>query len=479
MQDDYVFKSTQEQAVATWINQLNQLRLSVLIEELAEQDVNLDEALSMLQKIRDFVAAPQNILGSEATKHGEIAENVQVYFSNARKAVEGLKPEYTFEGVGRLAPEDYLKKGAKVQSKFYSSDIGNRTFDAVCKHLKDYPDFIKEGGVYDIPKDQYDHIVDILNKESSLLSRSEATLVRKIREWEQNKNISFTDKVKPAVVDYADVQIGAVNETVNKEEASIRDKDQKIRDQVYENSKPTFEEGTKATVASAAIEGGAAFCLKVAEKLKSGKRISDFTIDDWKDVGISTSKGTATGGLRGATIYVMTNFTATPAAVASALVTATVGTITQAYKYKTGEISEEEFLINSQVLSLEVSISAISSLIGQIVIPIPVLGAVIGNAVGTFVYGIVKDNCNKEEQRIIDSYNKSMNELNRYLDERYKWIIAMLNAEFEKFTSIVELAFDEDVNKSFYASISFAEYVGVDKNKILYCKKDIDNFFLS
>ena len=479
MRDDNIIKSSQEQAVASWIDHLNQIRLSALIEKLAEQDLNLDEALSMLQKIRDFVDAPQNILGSEATKHGEIAENVQVYFSNARKVIEGLKPEYTFEGVGRLAPEDYLKNGAKVQSKFYSSDIGNRTFDAVCKHLKDYPDFIKEGGTYDIPKDQYDHIISILNKKSSLLSRSEATLVQKIREWEQCNGVSFTDKVNPAVADYADVQMGTINETVNKEEASIREKDQKIRNQVHEASKPSFDEGAKATVASAAIEGGMSFCLKVAEKLRSGKKLNEFTADDWKDVGISTAKGTGTGTLRGATIYVMTNFTATPAAVASSLVTASVGTVTQAYKFKTGEIGEEDFLINSQVLALEVSISAVSSLLGQIAIPIPVLGAVIGNAVGTFMYGIVKDNCNKEEQRIVDGYTSSLTELNQYLDERYKKVIALLNAEFKKFKSIVELAFDEDVNKSFYASVCLAEQVGVDDSKILKSKKDVDAFFLS
>ena len=479
MQAKTILKSTQEQAVASWIDHLNQLRLNELIEKLAQQDMNLDEAMGMLQKIRDFVASPQNILGSNATKHGEIAENVQVYISNARNVIEGLKPEYTFEGVGRLAPEDYLKNGTPIQSKFYSSDIGNRTFDAICGHLKDYPDFMKNGGTYDIPKDQYEHIVDILNKKSSLLSRSEATLVKKIREWEQENGVTFTDKVNPAVANYADVQIGTVNETVNKEEASIKEKDQEIRDKAYENSKPTLKEGAKATAASAAIEGGMVFCLKVAEKLKAGKKITEFTEDDWKDVGISTAKGTGTGALRGAVIYGMTNFTATPAAVASALVSATVGTLSQAYKYKVGQIGEEDFLINSQALTLEVSVSAISSVLGQVAIPIPVLGAVIGNAMGSFLYGIVKDNCDKEEQRIISDYNKSMASLTQYLDERYKRLVALLNEEFKKFSSIVEFAFDEDVNRAFTASIQLAEYTGVDDKKILRSKKDIDNFFLS
>ena len=114
MQTKTILKSTQEQAVASWMDHLNQLRINELIEKIAQQDVNLDEALAMLQKIRIFVASPQNILGCNATKHGEIAENVQVYISNARNVIEGLKPEYTFEGIGRLAPEDYLKNGAPI-----------------------------------------------------------------------------------------------------------------------------------------------------------------------------------------------------------------------------------------------------------------------------------------------------------------------------------------------------------------------------
>ncbi len=463
MQVKTMMKSTQEQAVAAWIDHLNQLRINGLIEKLAQQDMNLTEALAMLQKIRDFVSYPQNILGNNTTKHGEIAENVQVYISNARNVIEGLKPEYTFEGVGRLAPEDYLKNGAPVQSKFYSSDIGNRTFDAICAHLKDYPDFMKNGGTYDIPKDQYEHIVDILNKKSSLLSRSEATLVKRIREWEQETGASFTEKVNPTVANYADVQVGKVNETVNKEEASIRNKDQEIRDKAYKNSRPTINEGVKATAASAAIEGSMVFCLKVAEKLKAGKKITEFTEEDWKDVGITTAKGTGTGALRGSVIYGMTNFTATPAAVASALVTAAVGTVSQAYKYRTGQIGEEDFLINSQVLTLEVAISAVSSILGQVAIPIPVLGAVIGNTVGSFLHGIAKDNCDKEEQRIIDGYNKSIATLTQYLDERYKHLVALLNEEFKKFSSIVEYAFDEDVNMAFAASIQLAKYTGVDE----------------
>ena len=93
-------KSSQEQAVAAWITNLNQIRLDTLIESLDQQDDNQKEALACLGEIKKFVANPNGILGSQKTKHGEIAENMQVNISNARQVIKGLDKRYTFEGVG-------------------------------------------------------------------------------------------------------------------------------------------------------------------------------------------------------------------------------------------------------------------------------------------------------------------------------------------------------------------------------------------
>lgn len=56
--------------------------------------------------------------------------------------VEGLERNHTFEGVGRTAPEDYLRNGQMVQSKFYNGS--ENTLDAVRTHLDKYPDFVKK-----------------------------------------------------------------------------------------------------------------------------------------------------------------------------------------------------------------------------------------------------------------------------------------------------------------------------------------------
>lgn len=117
-------------------------------------------------------------------------------------------------------------------------------------------------------------------------------------------------------------------------------------------------------------------------------------------------------------------------------------------------------------------------MIGEVAIPIPVLGAVVGNAVGMFMYGIAKDYVDKKELELIQSFQLSMESLNRLLEERYQKLIRKLKEELEKFSSLLDWAFDPDVNKAFEGSIRLAQFVGVDETKVLKDTAEIDTFFM-
>lgn len=472
-------KSTQEQAVASWITYLNQIRIDELKEKLFQQDINLESALAELAELKEFVGNPIHILGSPATKHGEIAEHVQVNFSNARRVLEGLDKQYTFEGVGRTAPEDYLFAGNAVQSKFYNG--AKNTLNAVEKHLETYPDFVRNGGSYDIPKDQYEQLQKLLELSKtnpSQLSRADWKLVEAVKRFQEKTGLDFAKDVNSAVADYGAVQQGKVGETINTEETNIHQRDDELRNKAYKDAGPSFQEGLKVTAVSAAIEGGVAFCMAVAEMRKSGKKISEFTTDDWKAIGIETGVGTLKGGVRGSTVYVLTNFTATPANVASAFVTAVFGVSAQLKAYERGEISDEDFIINCESVCLDVTVSAISSLIGEMVIPIPFLGAIIGNVVGEFVYGICKQRADEKEMMLIAGYKQQLDELNQQLDMQLKQLIVRIEREINRFKSLEALAFDENINIAFQGSIQMAREVGVKSHQILRNMDDINNYFL-
>lgn len=89
-------KSTQEQAIAAWITHLNQMRLDTLIEKLNRQDINLEEALKELEKIKQFIGDPAHILGSVTTKHGEIAEHKPQVQDNVKSGGDGEKYQWYY-----------------------------------------------------------------------------------------------------------------------------------------------------------------------------------------------------------------------------------------------------------------------------------------------------------------------------------------------------------------------------------------------
>lgn len=472
-------KSTQEQATAAWIGHLNQVRVDTMMERLGQQDVNLEAALKELSELKEFVGNPDLILGSPMTKHGEIAEHVQVNFSNARNLIEGLERNHTFEGVGRTAPEDYLRNGQMVQSKFYNGP--KNTLDAVKEHLEKYPDFVKNGGTYDIPKEQYEEIVRVLKLSEtnpSALSKSDWRLVNAAKSFQDKTGLDFQRDVKPAVTGYKDVQQGEIDNTIKREEKDIKEKDKEKRKDIIDDGKPTLKEGAKAAAVGAALEGGMAFCMAVAGKRKDGKSFSEFTEEDWKDIGLETGMGVVKGGIRGGAVYTLTNFTATPSNVASAYVTAAFGITAQANLYRKGEISKEDFIINCETMALDVTVSTIASAIGQAVIPIPVLGAMVGNVAGEFIYGLCKQYAGEKETNAILTYRNQMEILNQQLDEQFQQLLREIERVMKQFVSLEAMAFDEEFNRAFEGSVLLAREVGVQEKKILKTKDDIDAFFL-
>lgn len=473
-----IVKSTQEQAVASWIDYLRVLRIEALLDKLSAQDCNLEKATKALDEIKVFIADPRHILGSLATKHGEVAEHMQVDFSNAEAAVVGQEQLYTFEGVGRLAMEDYLRDGQMIQSKFYNGVKG--TFQAVCNHFNDYPNFIGDGGTYDIPKDQYEKLIDIYTRGETMrssLRNPEETLYKAMKAWEHKNSVQIKDVIKPAKIGYDEVQLGVADKTIAKEEAAIKETDKEIRQEAVDASKPTLAEGAKATAIAAVLEGGITFAIKIYQKKKSGVKIQDFTSEDWKEVGLDTLIGTGKGAVRGAAVYAATNYTPIPSPLASAMVTATFGVAAQARKLNKGDITAEDFIDNCEVVCLDVAVSALSSMLGEFLIPVPVLGSIIGNTVGMFMYEISKTYLTSTEQKLISKYQKSCADYISKLDEEYRNLVEKLQEELSRFNSLLALVFDGDMNQRFEASIELAIEAGVDKNKVLKSKAERDAFF--
>lgn len=480
-----MIKSGQEQAVASWINYLNQVRLDRLMEALQKEELNLNEAMSTIGETlktisRDIVNNGKG-RGGQYGMHGFIAEVAECGIGNAREQIEGKAPIY--EWINDNGPEDLRRGATLIQQKFVNGG-GHLSLQAIRMHLNAYPDFLDNGGVYQIPEDHYEKIkwlLSISEKEANKMPTSTGDFSlkqwREVHEFFKNGDIPL-DKVEPSKLKYSEVQKGTYEQTFSKEKDSLRKRNQERKEQAYNKSKPTLSEGAKATAAAAAIEGAMALCLGIAEKRKSGKKFNAFDEEDWKEIAATTGKGTLKGSIRGASIYTLTNFTATPAAVASAMVTATFGIAEQAYQLKQGNVNEQRFIENTEMLCLDASVSALSSFAGQILIPVPVLGAVIGNTVGTMMYQIAKDNLSAREQKIFEEYAEAVRQLDVSLQDQYQKFVDEIGKDTKLFMELLNRAFAPDIRVAFEGSIDLAKSCGVPVDEILDSKEKIASYFM-
>lgn len=466
-------KSNQEQAVAAWINYLNQLRLDRLATSLAHQDVSLDKALSSIQGALDQIS--RDVIevnrGGQKGMHGFIAEVAEEGIGNAREQILGKAAPYQW--VNDNGPVDLLRDGVSIQQKFVAAG-GRFGLGAIAEHLERYPDYIQAGGKYQIPSDHFEVIQRLRGMSAEDAGRflGRGGGEPSYRDWQRVQaffemgTVPF-DSLEPSKLEYAQVQRGTYEATLMSEKDSLRETDRSRRDEVYQESRPTLQQGFQATVVAAAIEGGTTFVLAVVAKRREGKKLKDFTSEDWQEIASETGFGAVKGGVRGFSIYTLTNFTATSAAVANSVVTAAFGIAEQANRLRRGEIGEQEFLENAELVSLEVAVSALSSLVGQALIPIPVLGAVIGNTVGTIMYRSVSSSLSKREAMLIEQYLEEQRLLDEELATQYQNLIDELAASMTTYVEVLDRAFSPNVQIALEGSVELALSLNVPAGEIL------------
>lgn len=483
MNAEKIVKSSQEQAVGAWINYLNQVRLDRLLSALSKQNTNLATAMDTIETAFDTIK--EDIIvrnrGGDKGMHGFIAEIAECGIGNARKQIIGDSAAYTW--INDNGPDDLIRGADAIQQKFVQAG-GHLSLNAVAEHLSHYPEYLAEGHKYQIPKDHYDKIMAYLNMPADVANKlPTSTGEFSLRQWKEVHNFFESNdidvsKLEPSILEYGDVQQGAIATTFDKEKEHLQEVDRERRDAAYQESKPTLVEGVKATAVAAAVEGVTTFVMAIARKRKSGKRIKDFDEADWVEITGESGKGIVKGGVRGASIYVLTNFTATPASVASAITTAAFGVADQAHLLNIGAINELQFIENSEILCLDASVSALSSFVGQVIIPIPVIGAVIGNAVGTMIHQIGRDILSIKEKKLIEKHLKELTDLNEKLSTDYHQYIEQLNRCFEKYMELLSAAFDPNVEKALDGSVALAKYMGIPNEEILDSYDKVTSYFL-
>ncbi len=479
----------------------------VLAHETAAQETQnafnaFNNAMKYIEKARDFASPAHlpHVLGSDSTKHGEIAEQVEVCVTNARQVIQRLPEIADIDNVPRTGPVDYEIDGVPYQSKFYNN--AERSLErGVLEHLGKYPEFTSDAslygypdkaGIYHLPKDQFEILLRIKNGEviEGLRGTTQERIYKAILALEERTGKGFSEVVRPSISNYNEVQINTVGKTLDKHEESlkeynrneiekIREEEQKEIEQAQHISDPSISEALKAAGISAAISAATSAGIKIYSKIKSGKKISAFSLDDWKDVGIDFAKGGAKGGITGAGIYGLTRIANYPAPFAGAMMSASVGLTSLVIDYKRGKISRSDFSAAACSLSVETGIVAVGAAIGQALIPVPALGGVVGTAVAKSALEITKHIMGDREKELIESMEKEYQQLCEKLNKQELEEIKKIDAYYDKLGGLISGAMSVDINVRFNKSIELCQFVSVPQEEIIDSLSKLDDFMMS
>lgn len=371
---DESVESAECQVSAAWIIWLRDLRVSRLLDEMRAIDLREANALNELETLtRSVEALIQSNRGGDKGIHGFIGERAQVYIKNAWALIKGsVKVSVLIDDNG---VSDYLEFGVEIQQKACCAG-GKLGLDHVLRHKDCYPFF---PGKYQIPKDFFEKYARLAG-----LSPEQAGRLRHedLKIWIEIQKVKKAGIViEPMECTYDEIQRNTIFDTIRRKESEIRqDADQQVQEATVRN-RPTLKEGLKVTGASAAIEGTLSGVSEILNKRFAGKTLVMYTSNDFKDVGIAALKGTGKGAVRGAAVYAATNFTKIPAQVAGAAVTVAFDGAAAVKKYADGKITGTECAVEIGKSVLVASAGALGAKLGGKLIPIPVVGEVVGGFV--------------------------------------------------------------------------------------------------
>ena len=110
---------------------------------------------------------------------------------------------------------------------------------------------------------------------------------------------------------------------------------------------------------------------------------------------------------------------------------------------------------------------------------VPVLGALVGNAVGTTVYELGKDFYDKREAELLARYAQELKALDTGLDGEYAACISGLRENMSAYIRLLEKAFSPNVAMAFSGSVELAARLNVPEDEILHTREEVDDFFLN
>ena len=234
----------------------------------------------------------------------------------------------------------------------------------------------------------------------------------------------------------------------------------------------------KAAGVAAGVGAGVAFVRTTYSKYQEGRNLfkGEFTAEDWLDVGLDTGKGALIGGVTGGTLYFMTNCARMSAPMAGAMVSAAKGIAPWVEGYRNGSLSMEQLIDSSCMAFAEVGMVAAATAVGQAVIPLPVVGALVGSIAGQALATVLANQVLGAEAAI----HARVAIFRAALSSKQQIELDQMKARFESLGDLTAAAFDVKLNADILsASARLALAYRVSEDRLLRTVDDVDRFVLT
>lgn len=166
--------------------------------------------------------------------------------------------------------------------------------------------------------------------------------------------------------------------------------------------------------------------------------------------------------------------------MASAFVSTAFGVLKLSNDYNDGKINMDEFIVQGQIICAEAGIVALGAAAGQTLIPIPVIGSLIGSFATSTFMSLTKRYLADSEREISAKLQEIYNEAINNIQTEYQKIVKAILQEYNRLGTITKMAFDFQCNAilRFEQSQKLANEYGVRTKRILTTVSEIDDYFL-
>ena len=366
------------QAEADFVNTINTIRLNKLFAKLAEIDnreKKAQEEIAILKKeIKKILSSNR---GWQTGMHGFIGESCQVHIANVKSFLKGEKALYVLLDDNSMT--DYKRGSVLIQQKACQSD-NHLGLDHVKRHCDNYPEFVNNGGIYQIPKDfyqKYDRMRNTPKEIAAKFRKEDLRLWKFVHEFnETNPEIV----IEPMEVTYHDIQAGNVNNTISNVEKNTKEELTKQKTEAQNMYTPSTKELLKVSSISGLFEGTLTATLSAGMILKSGKKLKDFGKSDKIYILKQFTTGFIRGSVRAGITYFLTAFCKMSSALASTITTASFAIAKHTYAFVKKGKNKVCYIKELLIDLAEIILTAVGANIGKTIFKkSPFIGSLLGS----------------------------------------------------------------------------------------------------